>query len=204
MEKEIKKSPFVLSDRLRIISKNSFTQIGQTLHNLGISANLLTLVGFIGHLVATYLVIQNQLFWAAIIMIIAGLFDALDGAVARASGKATSWGAFFDSFTDRYAEIFLIGGLLVYFLQAGDTTAVIVAYAAITGSLMVSYARARAHSLNYDVREGAFSRFERYIVMFIALLLNVPFWGLVILTIGSHITALQRAHHFFKNNRPDR
>jgi len=107
-------------------------------------------------------------------------------------GEPTEFGGFVDSVTDRYSELVIFGGLLFYYMQAGDYLPAVLAYLAATGSVLVSYTRARAQSIGIDTKIGILTRFERYIVLAPLLVINQPVIALWILAIFANITALQR------------
>jgi CDP-diacylglycerol--glycerol-3-phosphate 3-phosphatidyltransferase len=130
---------------------------------------------------------------AGLLLIPVALFDSLDGALARLTGKATPFGAFFDSTLDRFAEIALYLGLL--YLYRGATLETVLIYLAITGSLMVSYTRARAEGLGLECKVGLFTRLERLAVLTLGLLLEQTLIALIILAIFSNLTVLQRVWH---------
>ena len=121
-----------------------------------------------------------------------GPFDALDGTMARLRGEANEFGAFVDSVTDRYSELFILGGLLYYFTTHNDQVSTVVVYAAAAGSVLVSYIKARADSLKFDANVGILTRMERYLVIAPLLLLNLPILAVWIVAILANITALQR------------
>ncbi len=121
--------------------------------------------------------------------------DALEGAMATLRGQSSQFGAFLDSVTDRYSELFLFGGLLIFYSQHHDLSGSILVYAAAAGSIMVSYIRSRAETLGFSAKIGLLSRLERYIILVPALLLNYPKIALWILAIFANFTALQRVWH---------
>jgi CDP-diacylglycerol--glycerol-3-phosphate 3-phosphatidyltransferase len=121
-----------------------------------------------------------------------GPVDALDGTMARLRGEPSEFGAFVDSVTDRYSELVIFGGLLIYYVLAGDWVMALVTYFAASGSVMVSYIRARASSLGYDTKVGILTRMERYLVLAPTLVIGYPWVGLWIIAILANITALQR------------
>ena len=129
-------------------------------------------------------------------MIFLAPLDALDGALSRKLGrKQDGFGAFLDSTLDRVAEIILFGGFLYYYLMQDNPQMVFVTYLAITGSLMVSYTRARAESLGYSNKVGIASRVERYVLMIILLILNLPNVAVIVLAVLSYITFAQRLYN---------
>ncbi len=166
---------------------------------LGISPNALTFFGFLLNVLAGILIGFGQVVWGGILMtFIAMPFDAFDGALARATNKQSKFGAFFDSVLDRVAEGALLMGLAALFAQRGDYTSVIVAFAAMVGSFMVSYTRARAEGLDLECKVGLFSRLGRFLLLAIGLLLNQPVITVWLLAILSSATAIQRIVHVYR------
>jgi CDP-diacylglycerol--glycerol-3-phosphate 3-phosphatidyltransferase len=130
---------------------------------------------------------------AGILLIVAAIFDAIDGALARLLNRVTRFGAFLDSTMDRFSEAALFLGVLIHFYYGrGTATEVILCYVTIVGSLMVSYTRARAEGLGVSVRGGLLTRFERMVILIIGLLLNQLTVALWILAPLTNFTALQR------------
>lgn len=174
--------------------------VARPLATAGVSPNLITFAGFLATAGIAAIIGTGQFLLAGLLLIPVSLFDALDGAVARLGGKASPFGAFLDSNLDRYAEIALYGGLLYFYAMRGDLWPVVLTYLAITGSLMVSYARARAEGLGMKGEVGIFTRLERFIVLVGGLFLGgfnpgLLTLSLAVIAVGSHITALQRIWH---------
>jgi CDP-diacylglycerol--glycerol-3-phosphate 3-phosphatidyltransferase len=166
---------------------------------VGISPDALTVIGMLAHFLLAWLVTRGQMQWAAFAIFFIAPLDALDGALARKRGvKSGQFGAFLDSTLDRLAEIILFAGFIFYYAQQQNTLMVVTAYIAITGSLMVSYARARAEALGYSCKIGILSRVERYVVLTLFLLLNQPEIGLIIIAAGAYITVAQRLFHVWQ------
>jgi len=175
---------------------------------LGVSPDVLTALGFVGNVVVAALIIQGRLAIAGVVMILAGLFDALDGAAARLAERAGKSGALLDSVIDRYSESAVYMGLLIYFFRANHLLGVALAFLAIIGSLLVSYIRARAEGLNIQCRVGLMQRGERIVLLAVGLIWGTwwPFeWAssslgsapflvfcLGVLALLAHITALHR------------
>ena len=161
----------------------------------GVTPNTLTLLGFAGMAVAGVLCAAGSFFSAGLVVAASCTFDALDGALARASGAASVFGAFLDSFLDRYAEAAVYAGLLVHYAWAAAPWGVVAAFAAAIGSLMVSYARARAEGLGIECRAGLFARPERLAVIIAGLVTGFVFPALVILAVATNATAVRRLLH---------
>ncbi len=158
----------------------------------GIHPNALTGIGLGISILAGWIYGIGALGWAATILLLAGLFDMLDGAVAREGQRTSRFGAFLDSNVDRYAEIVVFVGIVWRF--RGDEITQVVALLAITGSLMVSYTKARAEGLGHEVSGGLLQRPERIIMLalgtyFGVVGLKIVLWILAILT---NITSIQR------------
>ena len=169
-----------------------------------VSPNTLTLVGLLVSIGSGVLVGCGLLVIGGVVLLLASLFDILDGAVARVTGKVYRYGAFFDSMVDRYAEAATSVGLIVHFQLASGKATVepILIIAALAGSLLVSYVRARAQSLGFVCDGGILARPERVVLTVIGLLippLLLPvLWILAVLT---NVTALQRIWFVYGQSR---
>jgi len=163
---------------------------------LGISPNALTAAGFAINVVAGVLIGLGHLLAGGLVMtLIAMPLDAFDGALARATHQQTRFGAFFDSVLDRFAEAAILTGLAAYFSQQGDALSVVVTFAALAGSFMVSYTRARAEGLGLECKVGLFSRLGRVILLAAGLIFNQPVVMIWLLATLSNATAIQRILH---------
>jgi CDP-diacylglycerol--glycerol-3-phosphate 3-phosphatidyltransferase len=180
------------SEHLREIFRQPLQLAGEFLHKLGIKPNMITFTGVVGTLVGSVFVAFGQVPIGGIIIMVMSAVDVLDGAVARAGGEPEDFGAFVDSVSDRYGELIVFGSLLWYFVERGDFIAVGITFLAAVGSVMVSYTRARAQSLGFEAKVGLMTRTERVMVLGLSLLLNEPFWGVVIIAILGNLTAFQR------------
>ena len=160
----------------------------------GITPNMLTVAGLLGNVAAAWFVANGELVTGGVLALVFSALDMLDGAVARATGKASPFGAMFDSVLDRLSEAAVLGGILLYELELENHEEVVLAFWAVVGSLMVSYVRARAEGLGTTMRSGLFTRPERVMVTGVALLfgwLRPALWLLAVVTL---VTTAQRLY----------
>lgn len=144
--------------------------MASVLARLGVSPNAITLAGLVGAGISAYIIATGNLWAGGIVMLAAGILDLFDGALARATGKATRFGALLDSVVDRLSEIVVLLGLLVFYLNGSSSKGVILVYLAVTASVMVSYLRARSEGLGIENRGGIMTRPERVALMGIGLI----------------------------------
>ena len=181
-------------ERFRPWARHLVEHPARLLARAGVSPNTLTIIGLcLNALVALVLSLGHPVLGGALVLV-ANAFDMLDGAVARVSGKGTRFGAFLDSTVDRYAEALLYLGVLAWLFSVGDAASLLAGYLAIVGSLMVSYARARAEGLGVEGEVGWLPRPERILLLAIGLLfyqylLTPVLWLLALLT---NVTVTQR------------
>jgi CDP-diacylglycerol--glycerol-3-phosphate 3-phosphatidyltransferase len=123
VDERARSTRLTLTDLMRAWFKFVLDPIGGFLNRLGLMPNTVTLIGLAGTLVASILLARGNFLVGGILVFAMGPIDALDGTMARLRGEATEFGAFVDSVTDRYAELLIFGGLLVYFLGQGDILA---------------------------------------------------------------------------------
>ncbi len=184
--------PQTFTDRMRVRFKGILDAVGGAFNRLGIHPNAMTVAGVLGNAVAAVLLARGEIVVGGLVVLAMGAFDALDGTMARLRGAPTAWGAFLDSVSDRYSELLLLGGLAYYYSAQQNHWGMLLAYAAAAGSVLVSYTRARAEALGWEVKVGLLTRLERYLVLAPSLVLNAPLVGLGIIAVGANITALQR------------
>ena len=184
----------------RRLASRSITGLTRT----RITPNALTTAGVVLCGLASVLVYfeyRNELlfFWAgAVVFVIGSILDILDGALARAGGKTTPFGAFVDSTTDRISEAFMLGAIALVLTRDGSELGVGLTVAAIAGSFLVSYARARAEALGLRGDVGIGSRAERVVVITAGLVLapwGVLPWAIGVLAATAWFTVLQRILH---------
>lgn len=150
---------------------------------MGVTPNVVTTIGFLGNLAAAVVIVVagygaartgivdwSLVTWAGALIIGFSLFDMLDGQVARIGGMASTFGAMYDSVLDRYCELATIGGIAYYLIQTGNFAGAVIAFVALTGSIMVSYVRARAEGLGLECKIGFMQRPERVVVTSVATL----------------------------------
>jgi CDP-diacylglycerol--glycerol-3-phosphate 3-phosphatidyltransferase len=179
--------------------------IGSSLRRTGISADVITVTGIVMAFAAAIAIGTGNLSLGLLFLILTGVPDALDGAVAKASGTASVRGAFFDSVSDRLTDALLFGGVAWYFSDTRDDQTVMLPVAVMALAMLVSYQRAKAESLGFDAKGGIMERAERFIVLGFGLLFGSllvgTLWVMLVLTA---ITAVQRFVKVWKQASQDR
>ncbi|HWP86168.1 MAG TPA: CDP-alcohol phosphatidyltransferase family protein [Terriglobia bacterium] len=166
-----------------------------------IHPNMLTALGLVINIVAAVLFAKGE-FWAAGWVVVgAGIFDMVDGRVARVTNTVTPFGAFFDSVVDRYSDMALYMGLLVYYARAERFFYVVLVALVMAGSVMISYARARAESLIPTCKVGFLERPERIVLIIIGALFNRMAPVLWIIAVLSNITVIHRIVYTWQHTR---
>ncbi len=135
------------------------------LSRLGVTPNMLTLLGFAGNVGAAVLAADGRFLATGIVMLAFSALDFLDGSLARATGRATPFGSVFDATMDRLSEAAVLFGLLWFFSDRGAREEELLIFAAVVASMMVSYLRARAEVIGLKLREGLFTRTERVLLL---------------------------------------
>ncbi len=174
--------------------------VARALARAGISANFLTVLGAILNGIVALVIIGGQVPLAGILLWAVNILDVLDGAVARATSREGRFGAFLDSLLDRYSDAVVFLGLLYWYVASGQLVLALLVYVAAMGSMLVSYARARAEGLGAPGAVGLLQRAERIVLLGLGLLgtavhpvaLPVALTGVAVLT---HFTVLQRLLH---------
>ena len=175
--------------RLRSFLSPIVHGIARVLVKLGFSPSGLTVIGVLIACIAAALIAQGMLAVGGVVMLIAGVFDLFDGAVARMTDRATKFGAFFDSVMDRVSEAIVLLGLLWFFLDDGEQLGAVLVYVAIVGSTMVSYARARAEGLGIECKGGLMQRPERVASLGVGIVVG-QWWEPAVLIVLGLIAAL--------------
>lgn len=188
---------------------------------MGVTPNVITTTGLVLNMVAAalfiyagYLSREESFFYVGLgggVVLFAGLFDMLDGRVARMGNKVSRFGAFYDSVLDRYSELFTLFGIFFFLILQGYVAWAIVAFVALIGSIMVSYVRARAEGLGLECKVGLMQRPERVVLTSLAalfcgifgdctafdpiLILALP---LALIALLANVTAFVRVAHCYR------
>ncbi len=169
----------------------------------GINPNVLTFVGFTINLGAAYLFATGYFGWAGLAIILAAVFDLTDGPVARITHRVTPFGGFLDSVMDRYSDLCLLIGLLVFYGRANRFTYVALVAIAMIGSVMTSYTRARAETLIASCKVGFLERPERVVLIIIGALTNRMAPVLWVIVVLSNLTVIHRVFHTYQESLSD-
>jgi CDP-diacylglycerol--glycerol-3-phosphate 3-phosphatidyltransferase len=157
-----------------------------------IHPNVLTFMGLVINTWAAFLFAQGNFRWAGVVVIGAGLFDMVDGRVARATDQVTRFGGFFDSVIDRYSDLALLMGLLVYYASINRFFYVVLTALVMTGSVMISYTRARAENAIPKCKVGFLERPERVVLIIIGALFDRMAAVLWVIAVLSNLTVVHR------------
>jgi CDP-diacylglycerol--glycerol-3-phosphate 3-phosphatidyltransferase len=164
---------------------------------LRVNPNVLTLLGLVVNIFAAVLFAKGMFTWAGLVILFAGIFDMVDGEVARRTGRVTRFGAFFDSVIDRYSDVMLLLGLVVWYAKLGSIFYSGLVVVSLIGSIMTSYTRARAESLIPACKVGFLERPERIVLLIIASLSNRMGPAMWVMAVLSNWTVSQRIWYTF-------
>jgi len=182
-------------------------------HSIGLTPNHVSVLGVLSALFSAYLYWSSQfevalLTVAAMFLLISGFLDALDGVLARLYGEVTVFGGFLDSLLDRYADAFVFLGIILGWLITNPNPVwMFWGLAALVGSLLVSYSRARAEAAGTKMESvGIAERAERIIILVVATLLSIVWadalrWSMLLLAVLTNLTVLQRVIYFKKASK---
>jgi CDP-diacylglycerol--glycerol-3-phosphate 3-phosphatidyltransferase len=190
----------VKSSGVRKALANRFTEpVARLLARTAITPSVITWFGFLLAIGAAALIVTGHLVAAGLVVLIAGFFDILDGALARYTNRVTRFGAMLDSTLDRLSEAVVLLGILIFFASDLHFAGILLIGFTLVGSFMVSYTRARAEALGIECQVGFFTRAERVVVVALGLLLSqVPYALLIalgIVALLSFVTVVQRLVH---------
>lgn len=181
----------------KVLSSYVRAPAATVLARLGLTPNAVTVLGLLGAGAGAYLLSTERLWAGGVVVLASGLFDLFDGALARATGRTSRFGALLDSVVDRVSEAVILLGLLIFYYQRSSPEGTVLVYLAFVGSVMVSYLRARAEGLGIDCKVGVMTRPPRVVALGTGLI--VGHWWLTAVTIVlaviaglSFLTSLQR------------
>ena len=193
----------LLPDRLRNIYLEVLNPLIDLIAKLRLHPNVFTTASFVLGCSGGILMAAKQVRLASALFLMSGIFDSIDGNLARKTGKESKFGALFDSALDRYSETIYFIGIAFFFLKNGSFVTAAVVAIGLTGSFMVSYVRARAESLGYRCEAGLVQRPERVVLLGLSGLihlwaLTVAVWAIAVL---SNFTTIQRMVYIWKTDQ---
>ena len=198
----------ILDRKAREVSRPALEGIGKFLARWHVSPNAVTLVGLVLTIGVAVIAALGEIRWAGVAYILAAVFDALDGTLARVSGKVSRFGAFLDSSIDRFEESIVFLGLIVYYTRVGGLVEVPLILVVTVGSLMVSYTRARAEAVGVECKVGFMTRVPRVFILIVGMILgqvmiagvilDFVLVALVILAVTTLITTFHRMVHVWQ------
>ncbi len=193
------------NDRLRYQTRGLTQWMGQQGLRLHLHPDTVTILGLLVVAISAWLASQGLFFASGIVFLLATPLDALDGAIARAMNRTSRFGQLLDSTLDRYADGFIFFGIAYYYAALGQTNTMAVTVAALIGAYLVSYVRARAEGLGIGsiIKDGIFDRLTRIVILIVMLLTGWMIPGLILLAVGSHMTAIQRILIVYRATRED-
>ena len=192
MSSKTAEQPTSISGRIGAGGKQIVDSIVEGLAQLRVHPNILTLVGLVINIFATVLFAKGIFVWAALVIVFAGIFDIVDGEVARRTKRVTRFGAFFDSVIDRYSDMLLLLGLMIWYAKIDRIFYMGLTGLALLGSVLTSYTRARAESLIPACKVGFLERPERIVLLIIGALFDRMAAVLWVMAILSNWTVSQR------------
>ena len=167
----------------------------------GVHPNVLTLIGLVVNGVAAWILGRGEFLYGGLIILSAAVFDLTDGAVARSANKVTRFGAFLDSVMDRYSDLILLTGLLVHYARIERFSYMVLTAVVMTGTVLVSYSRARAENLIPKCKVGFMERPERIVLLIIGALFDRMAAVLWVMAVLSNLTVIHRIVHTWKESR---
>jgi CDP-diacylglycerol---glycerol-3-phosphate 3-phosphatidyltransferase len=186
----------MLSEAIGSWVRSKMLVVGRAFASIGITPNMATIIGLVLNVIVAVILGFGHPIIAGVLLLLASAFDMVDGSIARATNTISKFGGFFDSTIDRYSEIVVYIGLLVWLNSEGaNNLGSVLILVACTGALMVSYARARAEALGYKASVGILARPERVILLALCLIIKQPMWALWVLAVLTHVTAVWRIWH---------
>lgn len=180
------------SKSLKPIFENISKPILEFLSKYNVEPNTLSILGVIVTAIGSYFVYDDYGVFGGLIILIGGFFDALDGALARMNNKESLFGAFLDSTLDRISDALPVSALILIFFKNQDKIGIFIGLICIVFSFLVSYTKARAHSLGKDIPIGTFERTERFTIIVLSIIFGFYKLGLILVSIGAIYTTIER------------
>jgi CDP-diacylglycerol--glycerol-3-phosphate 3-phosphatidyltransferase len=196
-----------LPDIRRNLADRITSPLVRLLSKSGVTPNILTLTNLALNIVAAYVIATGHLVLGGVLILGSGLFDLLDGALARFTKQTTRFGAVLDSTVDRVSEAATLCGLLIWYVpQEGASLKIVLIFVVLIGSFLVSYIRARAEGVGWQCQVGLFTRAERVIVLAAGLLISrvlvhSVFVALCVLAAFVSVTVVQRLAYLWKQEK---
>jgi CDP-diacylglycerol--glycerol-3-phosphate 3-phosphatidyltransferase len=187
-----------VEQKARDVSRPGLEAVGQVLVRWNVSPDWVTATGLVLTAGVAVLAALGEIQWAGLAYIVAAVFDALDGTVARLSGKLSRFGAFLDSSIDRLEESLVFLGLIIYYARVGRVWEIPMILVATVASLMVSYTRARAEALGVSCKVGFMTRPIRVTLLIAGMILNQAFIAIVVVAATSLLTSVHRVFHVWR------
>ena len=180
----------------RALSNYVETPVALLMGRVGLTPNLVTMIGLLIAVAAAYLIGIGQWWAGGLVALFAGIFDMFDGALARNTGRASDFGALLDSTIDRVSEAVVLVGVLAYYLSSDNDWGAMLVYGALVGSIMVSYMRARSEGLGIECKVGVMQRPERVALTGLGLIVAhwIPVVMMVVLGVIAALTTLTAVH----------
>ncbi len=188
----------VIDQKAREITRPVLEAIGRRLAGWRISPDAVTYLGLVLTIGVATLAAIGEIRWAGVAYIVAAVCDALDGTLARVSGRVSRFGAFLDSNIDRFEESIVFLGLTIHYAGNGSHWEVPLILVVTVGSLMVSYTRARAEAVGVACKVGFMTRVPRVTLMIVGMILNQVLIALILLAVTTLFTSFQRMFHVWR------
>lgn len=187
-----------IEQKARDVSRPTLEAISRRLARWNVSPDAVTYLGLVLTIGVAALAALGEIRWAGVVYIFAAVCDAIDGTLARVSGKGSRFGAFLDSTIDRFEESIVFLGLSIYYAQVGGLWEIPLLLIVTFGSLMVSYTRARAEGLGVACKVGFMGRPPRVAIMIVGMILDQVLIALIVLALTTLLTAIQRMIHVWR------
>jgi len=189
--------------QIRHIAGHHFSDpVARIIAKTRLTPNVLTIAGFLINIGVAALLAWGHLFIGGFLVLLSGVFDLLDGALARVTGQSTKFGAILDSTFDRFSEAIVLFGLLFFYTHPPLTREILLIFTAMVGSVLVSYVRARAEGLGLRCEVGLFTRPERIILLAVGLIFSQTLtYILWILAAGTNLAVLWRLLYLWRQTR---